>query len=688
MAYINAHGHSINWSAKARTWLKPTNKSEVVTGKSGAEALEGSGKYAVTLRGNGGDDTYYPVSGRTTIIEDAGGGNDSVKAYFSYLLPANVENLQVLGSNLYAFGNELDNIIKGGKGSQTLDGRAGDDVLIGGSGADIFIIAKGEGSDLIHDFTPGLDQVRFSGVSFDSFAGLKAAMQQVGKDAVLNLGDDDVLVFKNVAVDDLEAGDFLLPVAAEGRVPLFNEEFDDLSLFTGSSGTWKTSYYYGDRTLSGNGERQLYVDAGYKGLGIDPFSIKDGILSITAERASAQTKAVTGLDFTSGLLTSEQTFSIQYGVFEMRAQLPAGKGLWPAFWLLPADGNWPPELDIMEVLGGTPEILHTTVHSQASGSHTSISSVTAGADLSAGFHTYGVDWQKDQITWYLDGVKVSSAPTPDDMHGPMYMLANLAVGGWAGKPSDRLTHAEMQIDYIRAYQKAPEHPAAEMPQHWQSFGKEQFATLDGSNAKQSWNWSYRLGATERGVKLVGDWARYAHGNDLDNFIQGSNAPYNELAGGGGNDVLRGGGGVDVFIVRDGDGNDTVLDFSNRPGNSDKLELDGFHFEHFDDVLAWSFQDGADTLIRLDEDQALLLKNVSLHDLSAEQFVFMNSTDAPRAGSGSPENVSAATVPPLAAAATAAADGGLFSQPDGEQAAATQLLDLVQQLTFADGALIA
>jgi beta-glucanase (GH16 family) len=70
-----------------------------------------------------------------------------------------------------------------------------------------------------------------------------------------------------------------------------------------------------------------------------------------------------------------------------------------------------------------------------------------------GFHNYGLLWTEDELVWYFDDVEVFRTDTPADMHDPMYMLANLAVGGTAGTPTDGLaTPAEMQIDYIRAYE--------------------------------------------------------------------------------------------------------------------------------------------------------------------------------------------------------------------------------------------
>lgn len=87
----------------------------------------------------------------------------------------------------------------------------------------------------------------------------------------------------------------------------------------------------------------------------------------------------------------------------------------------------------------------------ASGERTTVSSTVNVSDTE-GFHTYGVLWTEDKLVWYYDDVAVARAATPTDMHDPMYMLVNLAVGGIAGAPADGLAApAKMQIDYIRAY---------------------------------------------------------------------------------------------------------------------------------------------------------------------------------------------------------------------------------------------
>jgi beta-glucanase (GH16 family) len=138
----------------------------------------------------------------------------------------------------------------------------------------------------------------------------------------------------------------------------FDDEFNSLSLYNGVSGTWDPTYGFGGLNnfasrIHGD-EKQIYVDPSFTGstssaLGANPFSIHDGILDITAAPTSpALADALEGYQYTSGLITTRESFQQTYGYFEMRAELPQGQGLWPAFWLMPANGGWPPELDVVE----------------------------------------------------------------------------------------------------------------------------------------------------------------------------------------------------------------------------------------------------------------------------------------------------------------------------------------------------
>lgn len=238
----------------------------------------------------------------------------------------------------------------------------------------------------------------------------------------------------------------------------FADEFNALSLRTNGVGTWMTNYWWGQpngNSLTGNGEEEWYINHTYgPTAAVKPWTISNGILTLTGAKADpAIQPLINGYKYTSGMINSYGSFTQLYGYFEIRCQLPKGKGVWPAFWLLPADGSWPPEIDIFEVLGHEITKLYTTVHTNVTGSHTSSGSALIVSDMSAAFHTYGADWQQDFITFYFDGNQVFQTPTPADLHKPHYIIANLALGGYWPGMTDSTTPlpAKLLIDYIRAY---------------------------------------------------------------------------------------------------------------------------------------------------------------------------------------------------------------------------------------------
>jgi beta-glucanase (GH16 family) len=148
--------------------------------------------------------------------------------------------------------------------------------------------------------------------------------------------------------------------------------------------------------------------------------------------------------------------------------VPKGRGLWPAFWLAPADQTWPPEIDVFEVHGDRLEGYWATVHQQPDPNrftlrwqdHFSQSNQfrIPTPDLSLDFHDYGVEWGPYDIIWTFDGQQVAKARTPPDAHKPMMLILNLAVGGrWPGAP-DSSTHfpATLQVQHIRVYHLNPD----------------------------------------------------------------------------------------------------------------------------------------------------------------------------------------------------------------------------------------
>jgi len=200
-------------------------------------------------------------------------------------------------------------------------------------------------------------------------------------------------------------------------------------------------------------------------------SVSGGFLNLTAERH----RVSKDFPYTSGIIESGGVncgppacnpprklppgFAFQYGYMEMRAKFPPGHGMWPAFWLLPTDGSWPPEIDAMEWQGGTPTIDYATIHwrDHHGSLHHDGTAYDTGLRLSAGYHTFGLDWQPDKVVWYFDNTPIKTftkaAVIP---HKPMYVIVELAVGGWISFPNKH-THfpATMLVDYVRVWDHKP-----------------------------------------------------------------------------------------------------------------------------------------------------------------------------------------------------------------------------------------
>ncbi|MGN7881580.1 family 16 glycosylhydrolase [Hyphomicrobiales bacterium] len=452
---MNALGQPVYYSGSSTAWYSASGSGPSLFGTPANDSIWGDSSVDVTMVGGTGDDIYYLYSSTNRAEEAPGEGVDTIDTWMSYTLPENFENLTVTGNDRYAFGNSADNIITGGSGSQTIDGRAGNDVLIGAGGADTFVFEHGNGSDLIADFSSN-DTVRLDGYGFTSFEQVLANSAQEGDDLRLHLADGESVVFADTTTDQLQENQFKLSLDRSAFTQTFSDDFDTLQLRSDTGGVWDAKYWWAPEegaTLTENGELQWYVNPSYEPTAsINPFSVEDGVLTITAERASEEIQSeIGGYDYTSGMLTTYSSFAQTYGYFEMRADMPDDQGAWPAFWLLPADGSWPPELDVVEMRGQDTNTVITTAHSNESGEHTVSRDGVQVADTD-GFHDYGVLWTEDEIVWYFDDTEIARTDTPADMHEPMYMLVNLAVGGMADTPNDDFADgAEMKIDSIEAY---------------------------------------------------------------------------------------------------------------------------------------------------------------------------------------------------------------------------------------------
>lgn len=222
-----------------------------------------------------------------------------------------------------------------------------------------------------------------------------------------------------------------------GWVQVFSDDFNGTAL---DPNKWNTCYHW-SCTIAANNELQWYQP--------DDVIVQNGTL-----RLRGQKRSMNGYSYTSGMISSHDKYAFQYGYAEIRAKLPKGKGLWPAFWLLPRNG-WPPELDVMENLGHDPNRAYMTLHYKTSnGPANSGSNYWANPDFSANYHTFAMQWSPERIIWYVDGVErkryevTANLPTT-----PLYIIANLAVGGnWPGFPDATTPFPSYyDIDYIKVW---------------------------------------------------------------------------------------------------------------------------------------------------------------------------------------------------------------------------------------------
>lgn len=157
--------------------------------------------------------------------------------------------------------------------------------------------------------------------------------------------------------------------------------------------------------------------------------------------------------YSSGRASTQGKFAFLYGKLEVRAKLPGTQGLWPAIWLLPADKSWPPEIDLVELMGSDPARIYMTHHWGSRRQDLHHTTDFVGPDFTGDFHVFSIEWEPGRIRWLIDDIerKVETAHVPGKA---MYLIFNTSVGGdWAGLPDETSVFpANMQIDYVRVYQ--------------------------------------------------------------------------------------------------------------------------------------------------------------------------------------------------------------------------------------------
>jgi beta-glucanase (GH16 family) len=188
-----------------------------------------------------------------------------------------------------------------------------------------------------------------------------------------------------------------------------------------------------------------------------------GNLAITARR-----EAWLGSAYTSARLVTKGKVSRKYGRVEARIRLPAGQGLWPAFWLLGEnidEVGWPAcgEIDVMEYRGQEPSVAMGSLHGPGYSGGASVTRsylLPGGAGFDQDFHVFSVEWDDGLITWQVDGDTYHSARRGEvsgdwPFDQPFYVILNLAVGGtFVGPPNASTAFpATMLVDWVRIHER-------------------------------------------------------------------------------------------------------------------------------------------------------------------------------------------------------------------------------------------
>ncbi|NOW04454.1 family 16 glycosylhydrolase [Clostridium beijerinckii] len=261
----------------------------------------------------------------------------------------------------------------------------------------------------------------------------------------------------SLVISSLMVSSFIPTVTAKadtGWNLAWSDEFNGTSINTSN---WK---YETGGDGWGNNELEYYTNRS------ENARIENGNLVIEARKENYN-----GMNYTSARLKSQGLKNWTYGKVEARMKLPAGQGVWPAFWMLGeniSQVSWPKcgEIDIMEHINNESAI-HGTIHWDSTGNNTHAQYGAASPNIDVTqYHVYSIEWDASSIKWFVDGTQYLEANIAnningtDEFHKPFFILFNLAIGGnWPGNPDGSTPFpAKMYVDYVRVYQHGDNNP--------------------------------------------------------------------------------------------------------------------------------------------------------------------------------------------------------------------------------------
>lgn len=293
---------------------------------------------------------------------------------------------------------------------------------------------------------------------------------------------------------------------AQCNTLVWSDEFDGTTLNTTN---WAYATGNGCGGVSGcgfgNNEKQYYTNS------TNNVSVNGGNLVLTARYEANYNGS--GSNYTSGKIYTMGKKSWKYGRFEARVKVPSASAIWPAFWMLPDNGNWPKtgEIDILETQNKNPLNANQTLHFFCTpcGNAQNIGvAYNKNINWSLDYHIYAVDWSPQKIVFSVDGVNtVTYTPSSLAAKGGLtsdwpfdaqnfYIIFNLAVGGtYTGNATPVSTDypVSMLVDYVRVYTTGASLAVSGPELSFTGDTKTYTATDAGASA--TYNWTVPAGAT-------------------------------------------------------------------------------------------------------------------------------------------------------------------------------------------------
>lgn len=272
------------------------------------------------------------------------------------------------------------------------------------------------------------------------------------------------------AVSDWGGGE-QSPYVPEGYALVFEDNFDRLDLSDGEQARGWESYFAGwnARHLEGNNDQALKADASYQGHGSQSLGehgielhevTADGTLKLYGRPTPDGLQAQFDFPYVGGMISAENLHAQRHGYWEVRlrpSNISTGHHL--AFWLIPSDHSWPPEIDMLEVIGSNPAnpsdadfFFFNSILSDPNNDEITRVIPPRGRDA---WYTIGFRWDDNDMRWFLDGEEVRRRPSLET-DKELYFLISPEIGGnWVGSPTGGTKWPmEAEIDYVRIYRSS------------------------------------------------------------------------------------------------------------------------------------------------------------------------------------------------------------------------------------------